>query len=67
MNAHCRGCSFFGESELFAAKRIPPSSTRKEHHAFRDDTAKALLGYGPSGILGVILIVVLVLVLLGKV
>jgi hypothetical protein len=41
MNAQCRGCWFFGEWELFAAKRIPPSSTRKERHASRDDTANS--------------------------
>ena len=85
MNAHRRrdAARFSVQSELFAAKRIPPSSTRKEHHASRDDTANSSCprahrgssylgysgswGYGPSGILGVILIIVLVLVLLGKV
>jgi uncharacterized protein DUF3309 len=76
-------CSFSGESELFAAKRIPPP--QQGTNAMPLGTILLILlvlvligalptwgysgswGYGPSGILGVLLIVVLVLVLLGKI
>jgi hypothetical protein len=78
-----RCCSFCGPSELFAAKRLPLSSTRKQTMPLGTILLILLVlvligalptwgysgswGYGPSGILGVILIIVLVLVLLGKV